>query len=159
MSFFVPRVCHYFVYDDFSFASMREVARSDGMALREATTKQSHVNMEIFPVFLFPLFLFLEFFPLFCCFHWLDIVYYIDYQLFVIVFPPEIFFPLFFLMGTFGFRFGLFGCLFRVFGFLFLPLLKILPQTCLSADRDAEAQRFVNVPASFRSGRRCPDIL
>ena len=131
MSFFVPRVCHYFVYDDFSFASMREVARSDGMALREATTKQSHVNMEIFPVFLFPLFLFLEFFPLFCCFHWLDIVYYIDYQLFKAISSTKLFFPLLFLPGIFGF---LFGCLGIFWGCLISCFYRGL-FACLSADR------------------------
>ncbi len=62
-----------------------------------------------------------EFFPLFCYFHLLNVVYCIGYQLFKAVSPIKIFFPLFFLSGLFGFLFGLFGHLFLIFDFQFLP--------------------------------------
>ncbi len=83
-------------------------------------------------------FRFLDFFPLFCCFHWLDLVYFIGYQLVEATSSAKIFFPLFFLPGTFGFLFGLLGYLFGLFRFLFLP-------GCLGFNRkDAKAQRIIN---------------
>ena len=63
-------------------------------------------------------------FPLFCCFHLLNPVYCIDYQLFNVISSTKIFFPLFFLSGTFGFLLGLFGYLFGFFGFLFLSSVE-----------------------------------